>query len=112
MSQFDTLIKGGTVIDGTGAADVALANGRIMAIGHHSGTATQPIDADGRLVTPGGVDIHTHYDGQVTWDPVLAQSLWHGMAWRDDGRHGQLRRGLRPCATGSSRVVDRPHGRR
>ena len=83
MSQFQTIIKGGTVIDGTGApartADIALANGRIMAIGHHLGSAAETIDADGLLVTPGWVDIHTHYDGQVTWDPVLAQSLWHGV---------------------------------
>ncbi len=83
MPQFDTLIIGGTVVDGTGAAprvaDIALSNGVIVAIGHDLGDARETVDAEGLLVTPGWVDIHTHYDGQVTWDPVLAQSLWHGV---------------------------------
>ncbi|MGD9603046.1 MAG: amidohydrolase family protein [Gammaproteobacteria bacterium] len=83
MPQFDTLIRGGKVVDGTGApprtADIGIAEGRIAAIGHGIGTARQEVSADGLLVTPGWVDIHTHYDGQVTWDPVLEQSLWHGV---------------------------------
>jgi N-acyl-D-aspartate/D-glutamate deacylase len=83
MAQFDTLIKGGTVVDGSGApprtADVAIADGVIRAVGHDLGGARETVNADGLLVTPGWVDIHTHYDGQAAWDPVLLQSLWHGV---------------------------------
>ena len=83
MANFDTLIKGGTVVDGSGAApfiaDVALKDGMIAAIGRDLGTATETVDADGLIVAPGWVDIHTHYDGQATWDPVLSQSLRHGV---------------------------------
>ncbi len=83
MAQFDTLIRGGTVVDGTGGpvqiADVALKDGKVAAIGQQLGTAHRTIDADGLLVTPGWVDIHTHYDGQASWDPVLMPSLRHGV---------------------------------
>ena len=80
----DLLLRGGTVVDGTGApartADVAVDGGRIAGVGDLSGeTATRTVDADGLLVTPGWVDIHTHYDGQATWDEVLAPSSWHGV---------------------------------
>ena len=74
MAEHDLVIRGGTVVDGTGAAppraDVAVDDGVIAAVGagrRHA--AGEEIDADGLLVTPGFVDIHTHYDGQVTWDP-------------------------------------------
>lgn len=83
MAQFDTLIRAGTVVDGTGApsrtADIGILDGMITAIGRDLGSARETVDADGLLVTPGWVDIHTHYDGQVTWDTVLLQSLWHGV---------------------------------
>ncbi|MBL6752289.1 MAG: amidohydrolase family protein [Nevskia sp.] len=83
MTQFDTLIKGGRIVDGSGGkpftADIAIKDGLIAAIGARPGSAAQVIDADGLTVTPGWVDIHTHYDGQVSWDPVLAQSLGHGV---------------------------------
>jgi N-acyl-D-aspartate/D-glutamate deacylase len=79
----ELIIRGGTLVDGTGAAartaDVAVDEGRITDVGHLGGGATQIIDADGALVTPGWVDIHTHYDGQATWDPILAPSSWHGV---------------------------------
>jgi N-acyl-D-amino-acid deacylase len=79
----DLIIRGGTLVDGTGApsrtADVAVDEGRIIEVGHVDGAATQTIEADGLLVTPGWVDIHTHYDGQATWDPILAPSSWHGV---------------------------------
>ena len=79
----DTLIRNGTVIDGTGApafiSDVALTNGRIGAIGKDLGMAHEIIDADGLLVTPGFVDIHTHLDGQAMWDPILAPLISHGV---------------------------------
>ena len=81
--MYDLIIRGGTVIDGTGkdryVADVAIKDGKIAAIGDIAETAGKEIDASGKLVTPGWVDIHTHYDGQATWDPVLAPSSWHGV---------------------------------
>ena len=86
MAQFDVVIRGGTVVDGTGApprtADVAIADGRVVAVGDRdevSGAAAREVDADGALVTPGFVDIHTHYDGQATWDTQLLPSPWHGV---------------------------------
>ncbi len=82
-SVYDLIIKGGTLVDGTGAppqvADVAVEDGRITDVGQISGGGARTIDADGLLVTPGWVDIHTHYDGQATWDPELAPSSWHGV---------------------------------
>jgi N-acyl-D-aspartate/D-glutamate deacylase len=79
----DIVIRGGTIVDGTGkpafTGDVAIANGRIAAIGGKQGPGKREIDADGRLVTPGWVDVHTHYDGQAMWDPLLAPSCWHGV---------------------------------
>ncbi|HEY8121539.1 MAG TPA: amidohydrolase family protein [Myxococcota bacterium] len=80
---FDLVIRGGNVVDGSGApartADVAIRDGRIVEVGRVSGAARRTLDADGLTVTPGFVDIHTHYDGQVTWDSVLAPSSQHGV---------------------------------
>jgi N-acyl-D-aspartate/D-glutamate deacylase len=79
----DLVIRGGTLVDGTGSAprevDVAVSQGRIRAVGRDVGAARETIDARGKLVLPGFVDIHTHYDGQATWDPLLAPSCWHGV---------------------------------
>jgi N-acyl-D-amino-acid deacylase len=79
----DLIIRGGTLVDGTGAtarpADIAVESGRITEVGTVEGGATRVIEADGLLVTPGWVDVHTHYDGQVTWDSELAPSSWHGV---------------------------------
>jgi N-acyl-D-amino-acid deacylase len=79
----DIVIRGGTIIDGTGRAaftgDVAIAGGRIAAVGGKAGPARREIEAAGLLVTPGWVDVHTHYDGQAMWDPLLAPSCWHGV---------------------------------
>jgi N-acyl-D-aspartate/D-glutamate deacylase len=83
MADHDLVIRGGSVIDGTGTpaftADVAVDDGRITAVGAVPGGGRQEIDADGALVTPGFVDIHTHYDGQALWDGRLAPSSWHGV---------------------------------
>ncbi|HZD25242.1 MAG TPA: amidohydrolase family protein [Alphaproteobacteria bacterium] len=79
----DLVIRRGSVVDGTGAAtrtaDVAMKDGRIAEVGDRLGPARQEVDADGALVLPGWVDIHTHYDGQATWDPLLTPSSWHGV---------------------------------
>jgi N-acyl-D-aspartate/D-glutamate deacylase len=79
----DLVIRKGTVVDGTGApareADVAIRGERIAEVGAGLAPGTREIDARGRLVTPGWVDIHTHYDGQATWDPHLTPSSWHGV---------------------------------
>jgi N-acyl-D-aspartate/D-glutamate deacylase len=79
----DIVIRGGTILDGSGAeaftGDVAVDGGKISAVGSKAGPGRREIDANGLLVTPGWVDVHTHYDGQATWDPVLAPSSWHGV---------------------------------
>ena len=83
MSQYDLVIRSGTVIDGTGqqpfTADVAIKNGKIAATGRVSGHGDREVDADGALVTPGFVDIHTHYDGQATWSNRMSPSSHHGV---------------------------------
>src|ERR1700722_11474232 len=84
LGMHDTVIRGGTIVDGTGKAsytgDVALDGDTITQVGGKAGPGKREIDADGLLVTPGWVDVHTHYDGQATWDAQLAPSLWHGVA--------------------------------
>jgi N-acyl-D-aspartate/D-glutamate deacylase len=82
-SEFDLVIRGGTIMDGNGGApflgDVAVKDGRIVGVGEVSGRGHEEIDAVGLSVTPGFVDIHTHYDGQAMWDSQLAPSSWHGV---------------------------------
>ena len=81
--MYDTIIRGGSVIDGTGAAartaDVGISGDRIAEIGRITAPAKRTLDADGLTVAPGWVDIHTHYDGQVCWDTELAPSSWQGV---------------------------------
>ena len=81
--SYDLIIRGGTVVDGTGApaltADVAVTDGVIAEVGRVAGTAKRIVEADGLTVTPGFVDVHTHFDGQATWDPHLTPSCWHGV---------------------------------
>lgn len=94
----DLVVRGGTVVDGTGApprtADVAISDGVVTEVGRVEGAARRTIDADGALVTPGFVDIHTHYDGQATWDPLLTPSGWHGVTTVVMGNCGV---GFAPC---------------
>lgn len=80
----DLVVRGGTVIDGTGTvgartADIAVDGDLIVAVGRVPDRGRREINADGLIVTPGFVDLHTHYDGQATWDPVLAPSAVHGV---------------------------------
>ena len=79
----DLVIRNGSVVDGSGGsartADVAIDGERITAVGRVEEQGRRELDAGGRLVTPGFVDIHTHYDGQVTWDPEVTPSSWHGV---------------------------------
>ena len=81
--MLDLLIRGGTIVDGSGAAaftgDVGIRGSRIVAVGRVDEPARRTLDAAGLLVTPGWVDVHTHYDGQVTWDALLTPSCWHGV---------------------------------
>ncbi len=79
----DIVIRGGTIVDGNGdtafTGDLAIDGGTIAQVGGKAGPGKREIDAGGQIVTPGWVDVHTHYDGQATWDPVLAPSSWHGV---------------------------------
>ncbi len=79
----DLVIRGGTIVDGTGAdaysGDLAIDGGVIASVGGKIGPGRREIDANGALVQPGWVDVHTHYDGQVTWDPLIGPSCWHGV---------------------------------
>jgi len=103
MADYDLIIRGGTLHDGTGGAprvaDLAVRDGRIAAIGEIRGSAREDIDARGLLVTPGFVDVHTHYDGQSTWENRLAPSSGHGVTSVVMGNCGV---GFAPC---------RPHQR-
>jgi N-acyl-D-aspartate/D-glutamate deacylase len=95
---YDTVIRGGRVVDGTGGepfvADVAIRDGKIAEVGIVSGRGREEIDAQGKLVTPGFVDIHTHYDGQATWDGRMQPSSWHGVTTVVMGNCGV---GFAPC---------------
>ncbi len=97
-AEHDLVIRGGEVHDGTGAegrvADIAVKDGLIVEVGEVSGSGVQEIDARGKVVTPGFVDIHTHYDGQAVWDDATAPSSYHGVTTVVMGNCGV---GFAPC---------------
>ncbi len=105
MADFDLIVRGGSLLDGTGAdartADVAVRDGVIVEVGRVEGSGVREIDADGALVIPGIVDIHAHYDGQATWDNRLQPSSWHGVTTVV----------MSNCGVGFAPVHDRDHGR-
>ena len=102
----DLVIRNGLVADGSGAparrADVAVDGAAIAAVGTVAARGRREIDADGLLVTPGFVDIHTHYDGQATWDPMLTPSSWHGVTTAVFGNCGV---GFAPVRPGASKFL-------
>jgi N-acyl-D-amino-acid deacylase len=102
----DLVIRNGKIVDGTGQpsfiGDVAIDGGKITSVGPKAGAARREIDATGLLVTPGFVDIHTHYDGQVTWDPYLTPSSWHGVTTLVMGNCGV---GFAPVAPGKEEFL-------
>ncbi len=104
-SQCDLVVRAGTVVDGTGGpartADVAVHEGRVVQVGRVEARGRREIDADGALVTPGWVDVHTHYDGQATWDASLAPSSWLGVTTVVMGN----------CGVGFAPVHDADHQR-
>ena len=98
----DLIIRGGNIVDGSGSpariADVAVDDGIITTVEIDAGPARREVDAQGLLVTPGFVDVHTHYDGQVTWDPYLTPSSWHGVTTAVFGNCGVGFAPVRPDA--------------
>ena len=96
--DYDLVVRGGTIHDGTGGeafeGDVAIKDGRIAAVGEVSGAGAEEIDAKGKIVGPGFVDIHTHYDGQATWESRMQPSSWHGVTTVVMGNCGV---GFAPC---------------
>ncbi|MCR9105078.1 MAG: amidohydrolase family protein [Gammaproteobacteria bacterium] len=96
--MYDLLIKNATIVDGTGKpayrGDLAVKNGKIAALGTVNGSATREIDAQGKLLTPGWVDVHSHMDGQATWDPLCSPAANHGITTLIMGNCGV---GFAPC---------------
>ena len=102
--MYDLIVRGGTIVDGTGAApfvgDIAIQDGKVTQVGSvraNDSEARNVIDAEGKIVTPGFVDIHTHYDGQATWDSLLTPTAWHGVTTLVMGNCGV---GFAPVAPG------------
>ena len=107
-ADYQLIIRGGTVVDGSGgkamSADVAICDGLIVEVGRILGTAEEEIDASGLIVTPGFVDVHTHYDGQITWENRMAPSSNHGVTTVLMGNCGV---GFAPCRTGDQDLMIR-----
>ena len=105
--EYDLIISGGTVIDGSGAqaikADIAISNGRIQRIGNlGDAQASKTLDATGKMVTPGFVDLHTHLDAQIGWDPMMSSSSYHGVTTAMIGNCGVT---FAPCRPKNRRYL-------
>jgi N-acyl-D-amino-acid deacylase len=104
--SYDLLVKNARICDGTGApiyqGSVGVNAGKIVALGDAAGSATRTIDADGLVLAPGFIDIHTHYDAQVSWDPLLTCSCWHGVTSVLMGNCGV---GVAPCRPQDKEIV-------
>ena len=102
--SYDYLIKHATIVDGTGAApfegNIAIQDGLIVDVGNATGSAKETINAQGATAAPGWVDVHTHYDGQVSWDDQLDPSFSHGVTSVVMGNCGV---GFAPCPPGGER---------
>ncbi|HEX2173851.1 MAG TPA: amidohydrolase family protein, partial [Dehalococcoidia bacterium] len=97
---YDLIIRNGTIVDGIGAPgvreDVAVKDGKIAARGRLDGSAAKTIDAEGQVVAPGIIDLHTHYDPQLTWEKLGTSSIWHGITTIMMGNCGLTLAPLRP----------------
>src|SRR2546422_7397777 len=105
MARYDTIIKGGTIVDGARTpryvSDIAIKDGKIAQIGGLKGSsADKVLDASGCVVAPGFVDLHTHYDAQIQWDPYCTSSGWHGVTTVVIGNCGF---GFAPCKNDTDR---------
>ena len=105
--EHDLMITGGTVVDGTGTApvkaDLAVKDGRISRIGDLAGdTAAETIDATDKIVTPGFVDLHTHLDAQIGWDPMMTSTSYHGVTTAMIGNCGVT---FAPCGPNNRRYL-------
>jgi len=104
--SYDLLVKNATICDGTGApiyqGSVGVNAGKIVAVGEAAGSATRTINADGLVLAPGFIDIHTHYDAQISWDPLLTCSCWHGVTSVLMGNCGV---GVAPCRPQEKEIV-------
>ena len=110
MADFDKIIRNGTIVDGTGGTpafrgDIAIRNGKIAMIsGNIQGSATEELDATGCIVAPGAIDLHTHYDLQLNWEPYATMSGWHGVTSVTIGQCGF---GFAPCKPGDREAAMR-----
>ena len=114
MPEYDLVIRGGTIVDGTGIpryrADLGIKDGRVSKVsGRIAPGGAREIDASGCIVAPGAIDLHTHYDAQVQWDPYCSLSGWFGVTSLTIGQCGFGFAPTRPRGQGPEHADDEPH---